>query len=244
VALIYRRDDLLIVAADGLVNGKFAFCKVRPEGEWVFTATGVYGIVPNDVFTIARTTIRSRSVVESIEHTVQEIGDRAKPFIEADILHLLDTNRKEFNRQISHEAAISFALSHFSQGIPVVCYWEFKANWDGRRSVTLTPKSAVPSTCPGNGCISETNAGTPTLLEMGTYDAIAAFAVQNRGFIAALSKPGDIKRLIQIDIEADKEHLVGHPIDVLVIDRNGPHWYDPEAESKCPPIARRKRLGK
>jgi hypothetical protein len=53
--------------------------------------------------------------------------------------------------------------------------------------------------------------------------------------------PNDLPRfaaqLIQMEIDADAGHTsVDRPIDVLVIDAQGPHWYDRKPESKCPPL--------
>ena len=53
--------------------------------------------------------------------------------------------------------------------------------------------------------------------------------------------PDDLPRfaaqLIQLEIDADAGHTsVGPPIDVLVIDSQGAHWYDRSPQSKCPPL--------
>jgi hypothetical protein len=239
VVVIFRSNDRLIVGADGLAlpgAGKpgFPFCKITPDsGGWTVVAAGVYGAAPMDIFTIAAKLLRERSLLEPIEDTVKRVGEAMQPLVRAGLLKWMDTDQRLFNKLVTGDTALTFDFVGFEGRVPVILAWALSAKWDGKRNVTVKPYIPAPLRCPGQLCVLRNGEVLMKMGDSSAEDAMGEFVNKNPGFMINM-QPAAVKQLIAIAVDSDRDKVVGHPIDVLVIDNNGRHWYDREAGSVCP----------
>jgi hypothetical protein len=243
-----RTPDQVVIAADGLrgiindngvVVSRTTACKIYQEGRGVYmAAAGVsFKMPPIEISfdaPLLGDTLRERNLHEEVRAAINAFDLKTR-----NAWRIAESlNRPFFSAAIAeHATQLIFGWTDGTElgaasysAIPLPDGTSSRPEW------AIYPSSDIPSETPLVWMVG----GEASERMRHTLEGIS-----NRTIKLPTDLPAFARGLIKDEIKADQTHrLVGYPIDVLVVKRIGTQWYRPDTESKCPPIAPRKRPGK
>ena len=231
-----RIPPLVVVAADsagtytlrGLdkPSAVSPICKIHQSGNIFFAVSGIINdpITGFNVPTIVAQASRSK---DAIIDRVEEAARRLRSALPKELKYLRSEDPSAYKRRFeAPKYAVAVLFFAFENKVPVLMAIVFEA--------TSSPSGAIHiamrrSSCPGSDCPN----GVLNLY-LGRHEAIDRFTADHH--IRVLS-PYDIvaiaRSLVELEI-VDASDEVQPPVDVLLVDADGPRWINKKKE--CPDI--------
>jgi hypothetical protein len=228
--LLYRDSTRIVVGADSLsgelssgASKTSSLCKIRKTGNVYVSMAGYISATSNgfDAYRLASSAIaHSTGVAESAKQFARL---SIRPFQESvshERRYHPDLYKSETKR--GADALVIFFMS-FENSVPTFASVTFTITEDSTEKVSVATHLDF---CPGHGCPGATTGpGNLVFLTLGVVGAIDRFVGDHAAFPTDLHNDpvSTIRRLIEIEIRESPD-LVGLPIDILTISKDGATW--------------------
>jgi hypothetical protein len=226
--VVNRTPKQIVIAADSLMTGmgkKVQVCKIGTSrrSRITFAVTG-YMIKFKDE---AGTVFSAYAFAEDAISHAGSVSDAASRFERkamSPFLTAVRRTKKEYPKDYKwlerYPNGLQVVFAAFEDGAPVFAVSSFIVRDEGGR----ISASAVRQVCPGAACPSG-NGGAV----MGVDPDSAKKRLEDAAFWKGLDEVAGVRKLVEFEI-AKHPDVVGPPISILTIDKNGRHW---KAKGEC-----------
>jgi hypothetical protein len=226
--VIYRDSTRIVVGADTLRHfvkpsrgsESYSFCKIKKTRTIYVSMAGLTADLPNfDAYRLAsRAITHSNGVVESAKQFAKL---STGPFTE-EVNYIRRNDPIEYRTQImgGRRGALQAFFMSFENSVPRFATVEFIISETSPETISVKPNLDF---CPGHAC-PPARLGLATRV-LGIGDAIYRDAKEHPSLLTDFQNDpvSTIRRLIELETREEPD-LVGLPIDILTISKDGATW--------------------
>jgi hypothetical protein len=197
-------------------------CKIG-KGDGFFFATA--GLVSGGGFDVGSSIAKASEIQGTIEQKIETVLQTIKEPLTEILDRYRQTDPLDYSRTFATAPVLQILFFGMEKGSTFITASEF---------FIPTPSPLVPvqiviryGKCPGDACLTGEQ-----LFMSGERDAIKTFLSEKPGYWR-VNPVETVRELIELQI-ADIPNLVGPPIDILYVDKNGAQWI--QKKDQCPDL--------